>query len=156
MYPYIKIGPIILWTYGLTGGVAVLCAWRLLEINLRRHDLPQRFAQPIILLLIGSGIVGAKLYAVMEAPARLFADPVTHGGGGSLLALLVLPLYVPVLIMGAGAVEIVHGATAHALVFGIRGGFARAVGHRNDPRPTRAPTRVSWSCAPMVQPSIDL
>lgn len=42
MYPYIKIGPIILWTYGLTGGVAILCAWKLLEINLRRHDLPQR------------------------------------------------------------------------------------------------------------------
>src|SRR5947207_7511794 len=77
MYPYIKIGPIILWTYGLTGGVAILCAWKLLEINLRRHDLPQRFAQPVILLLVGSGIVGAKLYAVMEAPARLFADPVS-------------------------------------------------------------------------------
>ena len=30
-------------------------------------------------------------------------------GGGSLLALLVLPLYVPVLIFGAGAVEAVRG-----------------------------------------------
>jgi heme exporter protein B len=37
-------------------------------------------------------------------------------GGGSLLALLVLPLYVPVLIFGAGAVEAVRGglpATPH-------------------------------------------
>ena len=77
MYPYIKIGPIILWTYGLTGGVAFLCAWKLLEINLRRHDLPQRFAQPIILLLVVSGIAGAKLYAVLEAPGQLLADPVS-------------------------------------------------------------------------------
>ena len=33
-------------------------------------------------------------------------------GGGSLLALLVLPLYVPVLIFGAGAVDAVRGGLA--------------------------------------------
>jgi heme exporter protein B len=35
-------------------------------------------------------------------------------GGGSLLALLVLPLYVPVLIFGAGAVEAVRGGLSAA------------------------------------------
>ncbi len=35
-------------------------------------------------------------------------------GGGSLLALLVLPLYVPVLIFGAGAVEAVRGGLSGA------------------------------------------
>ena len=42
-------------------------------------------------------------------------------GGGSLLALLVLPLYVPVLIFGAGAVEAVRGgvaATPHLSLLG--------------------------------------
>jgi heme exporter protein B len=35
-------------------------------------------------------------------------------GGGSLLALLILPLYVPVLIFGAGAVEAVRGGLGAA------------------------------------------
>ncbi len=42
-------------------------------------------------------------------------------GGGSLLALLILPLYVPVLIFGAGAVEAVRaglGATANLSLLG--------------------------------------
>jgi heme exporter protein B len=42
-------------------------------------------------------------------------------GGGSLLALLVLPLYVPVLIFGAGAVDAVRGglaATPHLALLG--------------------------------------
>jgi heme exporter protein B len=42
-------------------------------------------------------------------------------GGGALLSLLVLPLYVPVLIFGAGAVEAGAsglGATAHLSVLG--------------------------------------
>ena len=75
MYPYIRIGPILLWTYGLTLGFAFVCAWRALEVNLRRHNLPDRLAQRIILLLVISGIVGAKLYAVLEAPAQLLAHP---------------------------------------------------------------------------------
>ena len=42
-------------------------------------------------------------------------------GGGALLALLVLPLYVPVLIFGAGAVEAASaglGASAHLSLLG--------------------------------------
>jgi heme exporter protein B len=42
-------------------------------------------------------------------------------GGGSLLALLILPLYVPVLIFGAGAVDAVHaglGASANLSLLG--------------------------------------
>jgi heme exporter protein B len=42
-------------------------------------------------------------------------------GGGVLLALLVLPLYVPVLIMGAGSVEMAHaglGGAGQVLLIG--------------------------------------
>jgi heme exporter protein B len=49
-------------------------------------------------------------------------------GGGGLLALLILPLYVPVLIFGAGAVDAVRaglGATANLSLLGA--GFALAV-----------------------------
>ena len=75
MYPYIRIGPFVLWTYGLTIGFAFVCAWKLLEVNLRRHNLPDRLAHPIVLLLVISGIAGAKLYAVLETPALLLAHP---------------------------------------------------------------------------------
>jgi phosphatidylglycerol---prolipoprotein diacylglyceryl transferase len=75
MYPYIRIGPIVLWTYGLTIGFAVVCAWKLFEINLRRHSFPDRLAQPIVLLLVISGAAGAKLYAVLQTPAQLLAHP---------------------------------------------------------------------------------
>jgi heme exporter protein B len=51
-----------------------------------------------------------------------------RGGGGSLLALLILPLYVPVLIFGAGAVDAVRaglGATANLSLLGA--GLALAI-----------------------------
>ncbi|THF61114.1 heme exporter protein CcmB [Pseudothauera nasutitermitis] len=57
-------------------------------------------------------------------------------GGGMLLALLILPLYVPVLIFGAGAVEAWlggTGATAHLLLLG--GGLAGAL------------ALAPWACA---------
>ena len=55
-------------------------------------------------------------------------------GGGALLALLVLPLYVPVLIFGAGAVEAQAaglGARAHLSLLGamlVARALLRAVG----------------------------
>jgi heme exporter protein B len=42
-------------------------------------------------------------------------------GGGSLLALLVLPLYVPVLIFGAGAVDAVHAGLSASPHFSLLG-----------------------------------
>ena len=57
-------------------------------------------------------------------------------GGGVLLALLVLPLYVPVLIMGAGAVEMAAaglGGGGHLLA-------ARRDARRSPPRSPRGPS----------------
>jgi heme exporter protein B len=82
---------------------------------------------PVALL---APVLGAQ-YALDEAPRYILAMGLLLGtpvlsllgavgaaltlglrGGGSLLALLVLPLYVPVLIFGAGAVEAVRGGLA--------------------------------------------
>jgi heme exporter protein B len=85
----------------------------------------------------------ADLYAVLVASLTL-GTPVlslvgaigaglTLGlrGGGMLLALLVLPLYVPVLVIGAGALDAAaagQGAAAHLLILGallvLAGAFA--------------------------------
>jgi heme exporter protein B len=69
-----------------------------------QFDLPGDALQTMILaLLIGTPILAAlgAIGAALTLGLR---------GGGVLLALLILPLYIPVLIFGAGAVEaVVHG-----------------------------------------------
>lgn len=78
-----------------------------------QFDLPQPYFGVLMLsLLLGTpalsliGAIGAALTLGLR-------------GGGALLALLVLPLYVPVLVFGAGAVEALAsglGAQAHLLL----------------------------------------
>jgi heme exporter protein B len=64
--------------------------------------------------------------------------------GGGLLALLILPLYVPVLIFGAGAVD-AHltgtGAAAHLLLLG--GGALAAV------------VLAPWACAAALRVAVE-
>ena len=75
MYPYFQIGPIVMWTYGIAVGLAFVCAWKILEVNLRRHHLPERHAQPIILLVALTGFVGARLAVVLDSPFQLLEHP---------------------------------------------------------------------------------
>ncbi len=80
-----------------------------------QFDLPQQFLGELMLsLLLGTpalsliGTIGAGLTLGLR-------------GGGALLALLVLPLYIPVLIVGAGALDAAAaglGAGAHLLLLG--------------------------------------
>lgn len=75
--PLVAIAPLIALQYDLGAGL-----WGILALSLL-------VGTPVLSLL---GAVGAALTLGLR-------------GGGVLLSLLVLPLYVPVLIMGAGAVE---------------------------------------------------
>ena len=75
--PLVAIAPLIALQYDLAAGL-----WGILALSLL-------LGTPVLSLL---GAVGAALTLGLR-------------GGGVLLSLLVLPLYVPVLIMGAGAVE---------------------------------------------------
>ena len=78
-----------------------------------QFDLPQELSPVLMLsLLLGTPIL--TLIGAIGAALTLGLR-----GGGMLLALLVLPLYVPVLILGAGAVESASaglGAEAHLLL----------------------------------------
>lgn len=72
-----------------------------------------------LLILIASLLLGTPTLSLIGA----IGAALTLGlrGGGALLALLVLPLYIPVLIFGAGAVEAsaaALGAGAHLSVLG--------------------------------------
>jgi heme exporter protein B len=72
-----------------------------------------------LLILIASLLLGTPTLSLIGA----IGAALTLGlrGGGALLALLVLPLYIPVLIFGAGAVEATAaalGAAAHLSILG--------------------------------------
>ena len=71
-----------------------------------QFDLPQQALVTLVLsLLIGTPVL--SLIGSVGAALTLGVR-----GGGVLLALLVLPLYVPVLILGAGSVEMVSAGLA--------------------------------------------
>ncbi len=73
-----------------------------------------------IVVLMAGLLLGTPILSLLGAIGAALTLGLRHGGG-SLLALLILPLYVPVLIFGAGAVDAVRaglGATANLSLLG--------------------------------------
>jgi heme exporter protein B len=108
---------------GLIVAAKVLAHWLVsgLPLVLVAPVLALQFdlAQPLVGVLALSLLVGTPVLSLIGA----IGAALTLGtrGAGVLLALLVLPLYAPVLIMGAGAVESAAsglGAAAHLLLLG--------------------------------------
>ncbi len=91
--PIVVLAPLLGLQYGLSGAELTVVAMSLL------------LGTPILSLL---GAIGAAL----TLGAR---------GGGSLLALLILPLYVPVLIFGAGAVDALRAGLSISANFSLLG-----------------------------------
>lgn len=89
-----------------------------------QFDLPVTSLQVLVLgLLLGTPVLG--LVGAIGSALTLGVR-----GGGVLLSLLVLPLYVPVLILGAGAVQAEMsglGSTAHLALLGALLAFAVAL-----------------------------
>jgi len=77
--PFIHIGPIELPTFGLMVAVAMIVAYYVLRADLARRGIAERdssTAEMFIVIPSLAGIVGAKLYHVLETPHELFGDPV--------------------------------------------------------------------------------
>ncbi len=110
MYPYIHLGtlnfdlgplhfhgPVELGTFGLLLWLAAVCATIVLHLNFARHKV-RADALNIVDLATVAGVIGAKLWHVMETPRILFAYPaeelLNRAGfawfGGLLAAILVL------------------------------------------------------------------
>src|SRR5438270_2709994 len=97
MLPFIHIGPLELGTFGILMAIACVAAYFVLRADLRRRGLPD-VADVILLVAAFAGIVGAKLYHVLETPAELAANPVgeifSRGGfawaGGLICGILAL------------------------------------------------------------------
>jgi phosphatidylglycerol:prolipoprotein diacylglycerol transferase len=74
MIPYLHLGPLSIPTFGLMVATGLLVASYSLQADFRRRRI--RADAFLIIGIAGlAGIVGARLYHVLESPSELFADP---------------------------------------------------------------------------------
>ncbi len=74
MMPFIHIGPVTLASYGLLVGIAMLVSYFVLAKDMQRRAIHAP-ADLMVAVPCIAGLVGAKLYHVLETPRDLFADP---------------------------------------------------------------------------------
>jgi len=74
MIPFIHLGPLTIATFGLMVATALLVSAYVLQADFRRRDL---HADAFLIIGIAglAGIIGARLYHVLESPAEFFSDP---------------------------------------------------------------------------------
>ena len=78
MAPFIHLGPLTIPTYGLMVAIAMLAAYFVLRADFIRRGLaPANSSLPELFIAVPCicGIIGARLYHVLESPRLLFADP---------------------------------------------------------------------------------
>jgi phosphatidylglycerol---prolipoprotein diacylglyceryl transferase len=74
MIPYLHLGPIQLPTFGLMVALALITAAYVLQADFDRRGMnADAFTMITVAGLLG--ILGAKLYHLLETPAEFFADP---------------------------------------------------------------------------------
>jgi phosphatidylglycerol---prolipoprotein diacylglyceryl transferase len=79
MIPFLHLGPLQIPTFGLMVAAAMLAAYFVLRADLARRGIAAKdsgVAEAFIALPCLAGIIGAKLYHVLETPRELFADPI--------------------------------------------------------------------------------
>ena len=74
MYPFIHIGPLTLGSYGLMVAIGLICGFFILRADFARRGVSVD-AEAIIGITGLSGLVGSRLYHLLESPAEFFADP---------------------------------------------------------------------------------
>ena len=74
MYPFIHIGPLTLGSYGLMVAIALICGFFILRADFERRGISAD-AEAIIGMTGLAGLVGSRLYHLLETPAEFFANP---------------------------------------------------------------------------------
>src|SRR5574340_1333730 len=74
MMPFIHIGPVTLATFGLCVGIAMLVSYFVLAKDFARRGIGAP-ADLMVAVPCIAGLIGAKLYHVLETPKELLADP---------------------------------------------------------------------------------
>src|SRR5690348_15649316 len=74
VYPFIHIGPLTLGTYGIMVATGLICAFFVIRADLHRRSYGAE-AENIIGTTGLAGLVGARLYHLLESPSEFFAQP---------------------------------------------------------------------------------
>jgi phosphatidylglycerol:prolipoprotein diacylglycerol transferase len=74
LYPFIHIGPLTLGSYGLMVATGLICAFFIMRADFARRGVSAD-AEAIIGITGLAGLVGSRLYHLLESPAEFFADP---------------------------------------------------------------------------------
>jgi phosphatidylglycerol:prolipoprotein diacylglycerol transferase len=74
LYPFIHIGPLTLGSYGLMVAIALICGFFILRADFERRGISAD-AEAIIGMTGLAGLVGSRLYHLLETPAEFFANP---------------------------------------------------------------------------------
>jgi phosphatidylglycerol---prolipoprotein diacylglyceryl transferase len=78
MIPFLHFGPLLVPTFGLMIAAAMVAAYYVLRADFARRGLAAKdtsTAEMFVAVPALCGIVGAKLYHVLETPRELLADP---------------------------------------------------------------------------------
>ena len=128
MFPYIRIGPITLRTYSLMAFLALLTGYFTSRSLARKEKLPVEIVENTVLIGVLGGIVGARIYYVLEyldaflkKPLEVFA--IWHGGiawvggliGGTLAGYAYLKMKHPDLVFKIADVVMTALPLAHAV-----------------------------------------
>lgn len=70
-----ELGPIRIATYGVMLAIGFLCGLWVLKRDLRRRNLDTDLADSIVFAAMIGGIVGGKLFHILEYPHILLSDP---------------------------------------------------------------------------------
>jgi phosphatidylglycerol---prolipoprotein diacylglyceryl transferase len=79
MIPFLHLGPLLVPTFGLMIAAAMVVAYYVMRADMARRGLAAKdstTAEMFVAVPALVGIVGAKLYHVLETPRELLADPV--------------------------------------------------------------------------------
>jgi phosphatidylglycerol---prolipoprotein diacylglyceryl transferase len=79
MIPFLHLGPLQIPTFGLMVATAMVLAYFVLRADLARRAIADKdsgVAEAFIAIPCLAGIIGAKLYHVLETPRQLLADPI--------------------------------------------------------------------------------
>ena len=149
MYPFIHIGPLTLGSYGLMVAIALICGFFILRADFERRGISAD-AEAIIGMTGLAGLVGSRLYHLLETPAEFFANPwpqlfSTMGfafvgaiiGGFIALVLLAKRFRIPMLLM----LDVASPAAAMGYGIGRIGCLISGDGDYG------MPTKLSWGMA---------
>ena len=78
MVPFLHLGPVTIPSYGLMVALGMLSGYYMLAADLARRGIAPKdsgVAEVFVAIPCLAGILGAKIYSVLESPRELFADP---------------------------------------------------------------------------------